>query len=96
MDELFAAEVAVREAVPAVVQRHRPAGVLTWELLHRIESEVLAEVAATGQHNKRILEMLRAPAALSYPRDDRPASFKGHDFTPIVFEAIDEAWRRVN
>jgi Protein of unknown function (DUF2471) len=96
MDVLFAAASAVKEAVPAVVQRHRSAGVLTWALLYRIESEVLADVAATGKHSKRILDMLRAPAALSYPKDERPASFEGHEFVPIVFGAIDEAWRRVN
>lgn len=96
MDVLFAAEAAVKEAVPAVVQRHRSAGVLTWAVLHRIESEVLADVASTGKHSKRILEMLRAPAAFNYPNDDRPASFEGHGFVPIVFGAIDEAWRRVN
>jgi Protein of unknown function (DUF2471) len=88
--------LAVKEEVPAVVQRHRSAGVLTWALLHRIESEVLSDVAATGKHSKRILDMLRAPAALGYPKDDRPASFEGHEFVPIVFGAIDDAWRRVN
>jgi hypothetical protein len=50
MDVLFAADAAVRDAVPAVVQRHRSAGVLTWALLHSIEAEVLADVAATGKH----------------------------------------------
>ena len=96
MDVLFAADAAVREAVPAVVQRHRSAGVLTWSLLHKIEAEVLADVAATGKHSKRILDMIRAPAALEYPKDDRPASFDGHDFVPIVYGAIEDAWRRVN
>jgi hypothetical protein len=96
MDVLFAAEAAVREAVPAVVQRYRSEGVLTWALLHTIESEVLADVAASGKHSKRILDMIRAPAALDYPKDERPASFEGHDFKPIVFGAIEDAWRRVN
>ncbi|MGF6759423.1 DUF2471 family protein [Paraburkholderia sp. GAS42] len=96
MDVLFAAEAAVREAVPAVVHRHRSVGVLTWDLLHKIESEVLAEVAATGKHSKRILDMLRAPAALGYQKDDCSASFEGHDFVPIVFGAINDTWRRVN
>lgn len=96
MDPLFAADAAVKEAVPAVVSRHRAAGVLTWALLHQIESEVLAEVAATGKHRPRMLGMLRAPAALDYPKDDRPVSFEGHEFVPPVFGAIDNAWRRVN
>ncbi|WP_028224937.1 MULTISPECIES: DUF2471 family protein [Paraburkholderia] len=96
MDVLFSANAAVQEVVPAVVQRHRAAGVLTWALLHKIEAEVLAQVAATGKHSMRILDMLRAPAALDYPKDDRPVSFEGHDFVPIVFGAIDDAWRRVH
>jgi hypothetical protein len=96
MDVLFAADAAVKEAVPAVILRHRAAGVLTWALLHQIESEVLAEVGATGKHSARMLDMLRAPAVLDYPKDDRPVSFEGHDFVPPVFGAIDDAWRRVN
>ncbi|AME28656.1 DUF2471 family protein [Burkholderia sp. PAMC 26561] len=96
MDVLFAAEAAVRDAVPAVVQRHRSKGILTWALLHTIETEVLVEVANSGKHSKRVLDMIRAPAALDYPKDDRPASFEGHDFVPIVFGAIEDAWRRVN
>jgi hypothetical protein len=96
MDVLFAANAAVKEVVPAVVLRHRGAGILTWALLHQIESEVLAEVAATGKHSARILEMLRAPAALDYPKDSRPVTFEGSDFVPIVFGEIADAWRRVN
>ncbi|WP_321958133.1 DUF2471 family protein [Paraburkholderia bannensis] len=96
MDVLFAANAAVTEVVPTVVQRHRTAGVLTWALLHKIEGEVFAEVVATGKHSSRILDMLRAPAALDYPKDDRPVSFEGHDFVPIVFGAINDAWRRVH
>jgi len=92
MDVLFAAEAAVREAVPEVVARHKAEGALTWALIHRIEAEVLADVASTGKHSKRILDMIRAPAALDYPTDDRPVSFKGHDVVPIVFKVIDEAW----
>lgn len=96
MDVLFAANAAVKEVVPAVVLRHRASGVLTWALLHQIEAEVLAEVAASGKHSTRILDMLRAPAALDYPKDNRPVSFEGNDFVPIVFGEIAEAWRRVN
>ncbi|VVE54335.1 DUF2471 family protein [Pandoraea sputorum] len=96
MDLLFAAVAAVKETVPAVVSRRRTAGVLTWALLHQIESEVLAEVAASGAHSPRILGMLRAPAVLGYPKDDRPVSFDGHEFVPPVLGAIDDAWRGVN
>jgi hypothetical protein len=96
MDILFAADAAVKEAIPAVIQRYRSVGVLTWALLRQIESEVLADVAATNRFSARMLEMLRAPASLDFPKDDRPVSFEGRDFVPPVFSAIDEAWRRVN
>lgn len=93
-DVLFQAETAVQEAIPNAVRRHRSDGVLTWALLHRIEAEVLAEVAASGKFSKRLLDMIRAPAVLSYPKDDRPASFGGHDFVPIVFGAIERVLSR--
>jgi hypothetical protein len=96
MDMLFAALETVKEGVPAVVLRHRAAGILTWALLHTIESEVLAEISATGKHSVQMLNMLRAPAALDYPKDERPVSFEGHDFIPPVFGAISDAWQRVN
>jgi hypothetical protein len=36
------------------------------------------------------------PAALDYPNDDRPASFEGHDFVPIIFGSLERAWRKVS
>jgi hypothetical protein len=65
---LFAANAAVKAAVPVVVMRHRSAGVLTWALLHQMESEVLAEVAATGKHSARMLDMLAVSRAGSKGR----------------------------
>ncbi|SAL50020.1 hypothetical protein AWB70_04007 [Caballeronia cordobensis] len=86
----------MNEAVPTIVRRYRAGGVLTWAILHQIEADVLAEVAATGKYSYRLLNMLRASPALGYPKDDRPVSFEGHDFVPPVFGAIDDAWRRVD
>ena len=94
MEELWSAHTAVQERVPAIVARYREAGALTWRLLHRIEREVIAEVASTGRHAEWVLDALRAPAALDYPTDGRTVSFEGHDFVPPVFAAIDDAWRR--
>lgn len=93
---LFDAEAAVQEVVPRVVERHRAKGILTWKLLHKLEEEVLSEVSSSGRFSKRLLETICAPAALSYPNDDRPASFEGHDFVPIVLGAIEKAWRQVH
>ncbi|MGC2042047.1 DUF2471 family protein [Paraburkholderia caledonica] len=94
MDTLIAADAAVREALPTIVGKYRPAGVLTWALLHEIEADVLAHLASTGRHRKRVLDLIRAPASLDYPRDERPACFEGCDLVPVVFQAIQEAWRR--
>ena len=93
---LFDAQAAVEAVLPHVVARHRSKGVLTWKLIHQIEEEVLSEVRAEGRFSQRLLQMICAPAALSYPNDERPVSFEGHDFVPIVFSAIDRAWRQVH
>jgi hypothetical protein len=91
---LFDAQAAVETVVPHVVARHRCKGVLTWKLIHQIEEEMLFEVRPEGQLSSHLLQMICAPAALSYPNDDRPVSFEGHDdFVPIAFSAIDRAWR---
>ncbi|EIM99277.1 hypothetical protein WQE_19804 [Paraburkholderia hospita] len=92
---LFDAQAAVEAVLPDVVARHRGKGILTWKLIHQIEEEVLSEVRAGGRFSPRLLQMICAPAALSYPKDEGPVSFEGHDFVPIVFSAIDRAWRLI-
>jgi len=57
---------------------------------------VLAQVTAGGKFSDRLLQMICAPAVLEYPNDDRPASFEGHDFVPIIFGALERAWRQVH
>jgi len=49
VDELYAAETAIRDAVPIVLSRRRAAGVLTWKLLHQIEDEVFSVVSRNGR-----------------------------------------------
>jgi hypothetical protein len=93
---LFDAQAAAEEVVPRVVARHRSKGVLTWKLLHQMEEEVLAEVSSGGQFSDRLLQMICAPGVLDYPNDERPASFEGHDFVPIVFGALARAWQQVH
>lgn len=96
MDELERAGETVRAVAKTVVARHREVGVLTWALLHQLESEVLYEAARTGDHNKTVLNMLRAPSAMAYPKNDEAASLAGHGFVPIVFGEIVKAWIRVH
>lgn len=93
---LFDAQAAAEEVIPRVVERHRSKGILTWKLLHQMEEEVVAEVTAGGRFSDRLLQMICAPAVLDYPNDDRPASFEGDDFVPIVFDALQRAWRQVH
>jgi hypothetical protein len=75
MDAMYAADADLKAAVPAAVRRHRAVGTLTWALIHKIEAEILEEVAATGKHSARMLGMLRASPAMGYPKDERPASW---------------------
>jgi hypothetical protein len=91
---MIAADAVVRDALPAVVRRYRSADILTWALLYEIEADVLAHLAATDQHSRWVLDLIRAPAELDHPKDQRPASFDGHDLVPVVFQAIEEARRR--
>ncbi|MBT2793606.1 DUF2471 domain-containing protein [Paraburkholderia strydomiana] len=94
MDSMIAADAAVREALPAIVGKYRSSGVLTWALLHEIEADVMAHLASTGQHRKRVLDLIRAPVRVDYPEDERPVSFEGCDLVSVVFQAIEEVWRR--
>jgi hypothetical protein len=92
MDAMYAADADLKAAVPAAVRRHRSAGTLTWALIHEIEAEILAEVAATGKHSARMLGMLRASPAMGYPNDAQPVSLEGHEVVPTVFGAIYAEW----
>lgn len=96
MDEIKEVEDAAAELIPAAVLRHREAGVLTWALLHQIESEVLDEIVASGEHRKVIVNMIRAAPAMGFPRDDRPVSLTGHDILPILFDDIIDCWNRTH
>lgn len=96
LDDLDAVDEAARQVVPLVVMRYREAGVLTWALMHRIEAEVLDELAATGVHQEAALSMLRSSRLMLYPRDDRPASFGNASAVPTLFVQIEAAWRRVH
>ncbi|WP_454754694.1 DUF2471 family protein [Cupriavidus necator] len=96
MDPIQAAESAIVQATPAIVAKHRAAGILTWKLIHQIETEVMHEVGQSGKHAPNLLRMLKASPFLSYPKDDTPADFSGSEVVPITFSAIQDAWKRVN
>lgn len=95
-DDLTAADEAAKRAVPAVVMRYRESSILTWALLHRMESEVLAELAASGEHPEFALNLIRSAAVLGYPSDDRPVSFGGATVVPIIFRQIEKVWNTVH
>ena len=95
-DDLRAADEAAQRAVPAVVMRYRESSILTWALMHRMESEVLAELAASGEHPEFALNMIRSAPALGYPSDDRPVSFGDASVVPSIFLQIEKAWNRVH
>lgn len=95
MEDLLAAQASVQVTTSAVVAHHRSAGVLTWNLLHHMEGEVLASLEAEG-HPEWILDMLQAPEAPEYPHGNHAVSFEKHDFIPPVFAAIDDEWRRLD
>ena len=84
------------QVVPEVVSRHRDAGILTWTLIHRIESEILEEVVESGQLSPTVAKMIKSHEAFRYPKDDRAVSFEGPGLMPIVFGAIQDAWGRVH
>ncbi|WP_244818699.1 hypothetical protein [Caballeronia sp. Lep1P3] len=94
LDSLIAVEAAVRAAAPSVVRQYRAQGVLTWRLLYEMEAQLLAYLAATGQHSESILTIIRAPDNLKHRGDEHPASLEGLDLIPLVFQAIEEAWCR--
>lgn len=96
MDELMAADEAVEEAVRKVVERHRSSGILTWALLHQIETEVITYMTASGEFSSWVLNMIRSADVFGYPKNDRPVSFEGSGIVPIVFGEIDKAWRNVH
>ncbi|WP_432263578.1 DUF2471 family protein [Cupriavidus sp. TMH.W2] len=96
MHAIFAAEKAIQEKLPAIVNRHRESGHLTWRLLHQIEAEVLAELSSSGRHAPMVISMLRSSELMGYPRDDSPASLEGHDVVPVAFAAIVNAWGTLN
>jgi hypothetical protein len=95
-DDVKAADEAAQRAVPAIVMRYRESNVLTWALLHHMESEVLAELAASGEHPEFALNMIRSAPVLGYPSDDRPVSFGSATVLPIIFREIEKVWNRVH
>ncbi|SPA44810.1 DUF2471 family protein [Cupriavidus taiwanensis] len=96
MDPIRAAEAAIREATPAIVTRHRGAGHLTWRLLHQIEDEVVAAVAAAGKVNPGIVRMMRASPLMGYPKTDEVADFSNAGVLAVTFSIIVEAWKHVH
>ncbi|QWC91265.1 DUF2471 family protein [Cupriavidus metallidurans] len=96
MQALFAAEAAIREGLPPIIQRHRTVGRLTWRLLHQIEVGIFADLAASGRHSAPVLGMLRSSGLMRYPQDESVVSLAGHRAVPVAFKAILDLWPRLH
>jgi hypothetical protein len=95
-DELDAVERDAETIIPRIVLQHRDAGILTWALLHKIEAETFAALAATGSHAADAINMLRSSGLMQYPTDEREVSFKGHEVLPTIFSMVEKEWLRVH
>lgn len=88
---------AVRErlhlAVTRIVERHRTAGrVLTWRLVHEIESEAVRSLEEAGDLDGRYIRMMRFSRWGYVPDDDEPAELDGHDALPDALSMIQHAY----
>ncbi|WP_250475089.1 DUF2471 domain-containing protein [Caballeronia sp. GAFFF1] len=92
MDALIALDAAIRDVLPATVARYRSASVLTGSLLQQIEADVLKQLALTGQHSERVLDLVRTTPRSNYGENDDLA-IKGCCAGSIVQQAIEQAWR---
>jgi len=88
---------AVRErltlAVNTIVERHRTTGqVLTWRLLHEIETEALKKLEEAGDLDIKYIHMMRSSRWGSIPKVDLPADLKGYKALPVALTMISYAY----
>lgn len=92
LDALEETKCAIDAALPSIIARHRAAGQLTWRLLHKIEEELINELAATGAYHPEMLHMVMASPWMRYPTTDEPIDFGDSNVRPVTFGAIEKAW----
>jgi hypothetical protein len=91
--KLHAVEERLKLAVDSIVERHRTAGqVLTWELVHKIESEALKTLQQAGDLEPRYIRMVRSSSWGYVPKIDEPADLKSHKSLPIALTMIERAY----
>jgi hypothetical protein len=92
VDSLLLAEGAVREALPAIVRRYRADHVLTWAVLHEIDTEVRFLLTSSGKHNPRIVNLICGSAQSNYPKSNRPVSIQDLGLVTMSLQATIRAW----
>ena len=82
---------SLKSTVTSVVDPHRTAGkLLTWQLIHSIEQEVLR----TLDMNDGISHIFRRIPAMHYPVSSEPVDFGNSNAIPMIFSMIFKAYRR--
>lgn len=95
--EMKAVEARLRQAVGALVVRHRSNGdVLTWRLLHAIEEEAFKEIQTAGDLDALHVRMFQSPPLFRYPRTDEPVDFGDSNALPMAFSMIYQAYRQAH
>ncbi|RJF96464.1 DUF2471 family protein [Noviherbaspirillum cavernae] len=91
--KLHAVKERLALAVNTIVERHRTAGdVLTWRLVHQIESEALDMLMQSRDLDVEYIRMVRSSRWGYVPRVDEPADLETHDELPVALTLIQHAY----
>ncbi|HJW57353.1 MAG TPA: hypothetical protein VJ577_18985 [Burkholderiaceae bacterium] len=91
--KLFAVRERLALAVNTIVERHRTDGrILTWRLVHEIESEALKKLEQAGDLDIKYIRMMRSSRWGSVPRVDQPADLQSHQALPVALTLIRHAY----
>ncbi|WP_019140463.1 DUF2471 family protein [Noviherbaspirillum massiliense] len=95
--KLIAVKERLNLAVNSIVERHRTDGkVLTWQLVHEIESEALATLEQAGDLDRKYIRMMRSSRWGYVPKVDEPADLKRHKALPEALVMIRAAYQRTH
>ena len=83
----------VRRVVRDIAGRYARRGhALTWQVLHAIEDEALADLGLASRHGAELLGMFARPPESDYPRGDVPVQLDDATTTPLIFWFALEAY----